>query len=284
MDNDDRQIGRILSRREVLALLGTAGATLLVGCGPSQLGSGATAAPAITAPATPATSAPNAEAATAVPGNPTAAATAVAQGATAAAGNATVVAANGAAVPSCVVRPEVTEGPYYVAENLVRSDIREDRQGTPLVLTFNVSQVSNGSCTALQGATVEIWHCDAAGQYSDVSDPGFSTKGQKWLRGAQVTDANGQATFTTIYPGWYSSRAVHIHFKVHPDTSTVFTSQLFFDDTLSDQVFTQAPYASKGQRDMLNSNDSIYKDTLLLTVNKTDQSYTTAFDIGIQKG
>ena len=291
MDNDDRQIGRILSRREVLALLGTAGATLLVGCGPSQPSAGSTAPPATavasTAPTTAATSAPNAEAATAVAlqGNPTAAATAVAEGATAAAGNATVVAANGAAVPACVVRPEVTEGPYYVAENLVRSDIREDRQGTPLVLTFNVSQVSNGSCTALQGATVEIWHCDAAGQYSDVSDPGFSTKGQKWLRGAQVTDANGQATFTTIYPGWYSGRAVHIHFKVHPDTSTVFTSQLFFDDTLSQQVFAQAPYASKGSTpDTLNSRDGIYKDTLLLTVNKTDQGYTTAFDIGIQKG
>jgi len=278
MDNDDRQIGRVLSRREVLALLGTAGATLLVGCGPSQSGSGAT-----TAPATAATSAPNAEAATAVAlqGNPTAGATAAAESATAVTGNATVVAANGNTVPACVVRPEVTEGPYYVAEDLVRSDIREDRQGTPLVLTFNVSQVSNGSCTALQGATVEIWHCDAAGQYSDVSDPSFNTKGQKWLRGAQVTDANGQATFTTIYPGWYSGRAVHIHFKVHPDTSRVFTSQLFFDDSLSDQVFTQSPYASKGQRNVLNSNDGIYKDTLLLTVNKTDQGYASTFDIGM---
>jgi protocatechuate 3,4-dioxygenase beta subunit len=283
MDNDDRQIGRILSRREVLALLGAAGATLLVGCGPAQSGSGATAAPATAAasaaPTTAAaTSVPKAEAATAVAmqGNPTVPATA-------AAGDSTVVAANGASVPACVVRPEVTEGPYYVAEDLVRSDIREDRQGTLLALTFNVSQIGNSSCTPLQGATVEIWHCDAAGQYSDVSDPGFNTKGQKWLRGAQVTDANGQAMFTTIYPGWYSSRAVHIHFKVHPTASTVFTSQLFFDDTLSDQVFMQAPYASKGQRDTLNSKDSIYKDTLLLTVNKTDQSYAAAFDIGMQK-
>ena len=284
MDNDDRQIGQVLSRREVLALLGTAGAALLVGCGPSQSGSGATAAPT-----TAATSAPNVEAATAVAmqGNPTAAATAAAEGATAVAGNATVVAINGNAVPACVVRPEVTEGPYYVNEDLMRSDIRSDpstgtvKEGTPLVLTFNVSQVSNGSCTPLQGATVEIWHCDAAGQYSDVSDPGFNTKGQKWLRGAQVTDANGVATFTTIYPGWYSSRAVHIHYKVHPDTSKVFTSQLFFDDSLSDQVFTQAPYASKGQRDTLNSTDSIYQDLMLLTVNKTDQGYASTFDIGM---
>jgi protocatechuate 3,4-dioxygenase beta subunit len=298
MDNDDRQIGRILSRREVLALLGTAGATLLVGCGTSPSGSaatpapaatsaasGGTAAPAATSAGTAATAAPtlNAEAATAVAlpsSNPTAQATA--------AGNATVVASNGTAAPACVVRPEVTEGPYYVAENLVRSDIRTDtstgmaKAGTPLVLTFNVSQMSNSTCTSLQGATVEIWHCDAAGQYSDVSDPGFNTKGQNWLRGAQVTDANGKATFTTIYPGWYSGRAVHIHFKVHPDATKVFTSQLFFDDTLSQQVFTQAPYASKGSTpDTLNSKDTIYKDLLLLTTTKTDQGYAATFDIGI---
>ena len=133
---------------------------------------------------------------------------------------------------------------------------------------------------------MDIWHCDAAGQYSDISDPGFNTKGQTWLRGYQTTDTNGQAAFTTIYPGWYPSRAVHIHFKIRTTTSSnqsyEFTSQLFFDDALSDQVFTQAPYASKGQRDTLNSNDSIYKDTLLLTVNQTDQGYAAAFDIGFQ--
>jgi protocatechuate 3,4-dioxygenase beta subunit len=295
MDNDDRQIGRVLSRREVLALLGTAGATLLVGCGPTQSGqSGSTAVTALpttaaavatTAPPTAAAATPalNAEAATAVAmtGNPTAA--------PAAAEVATTVATNVATVPACVVRPEVTEGPYYVDENLVRSDIRSDpstgavREGTPFVLTFNVSKLSNGSCTAFEGATVDIWHCDAAGQYSDVSDRGFNTKGQKWLRGSQVTDANGKATFTTIYPGWYSGRAVHIHFKVHPDTSKVFTSQLFFDQALSEQVFAQAPYASKGTPDTLNSTDNIYQDLMLLTVTKTDQGYAATFDIGVQQ-
>lgn len=281
MDNDDRQIGRILSRREALALLGAAGATLLVGCGPSQTGGSATA------PAAGATPALNAEAATALalPGDPTAQATTAAQATTVQSANSSVT--SGGAAPACVVRPEVTEGPYYVAEDLVRSDIRSDtgsgalKAGTPLVLTFNVSQVSSGGCAPLQGATVEIWHCDAAGQYSDVSDPGFNTKGQNWLRGAQVTDANGQATFTTIYPGWYSSRAVHIHFKIHPDSTKVFTSQLFFDDALSDQVFTQAPYASKGKRDTLNSTDTIYQDLLLLTTSKTAQGYAATFAIGI---
>jgi protocatechuate 3,4-dioxygenase beta subunit len=193
------------------------------------------------------------------------------------------------------VRPEVTEGPYYVDEDLNRSDIRSDpgtgtvKDGARLALTFRVVQVTSAGCTPLPGAKVEIWHCDAAGVYSDVSDPGFDTSGQKFLRGYQVTDANGQATFTTIYPGWYSSRAVHIHFKIHDDASgqsREFTSQLFFDDSLSDQVFTQAPYASKGQRDTLNSTDRIYDSQLLLTTapadDGADAGYAATFDIGLQ--
>ncbi|HEX6287769.1 MAG TPA: intradiol ring-cleavage dioxygenase [Herpetosiphonaceae bacterium] len=227
MDNDDRQIGRILSRREVLTLMGAAGAAFLVGCGPTGTSSTDQAAPTLNA---------EAQTAAAIGSDPAASATQQAEVATAEAANTQV------AVPNCVVRPEVTEGPYYVDVNLIRSDIREQKEGTPLVLTFNVVQVDGTNCTPLEGATVEIWHCDAAGSYSGVSDPGFNTEGQTWLRGAQVTDANGVATFTTIYPGWYAGRAVHIHFKVSPSEDKVFTSQLFFDDTLSQQVFTQAPY------------------------------------------
>jgi len=258
MENDDYPIGRILSRREVLKLLGVASAAVLAGC-----------APAASQPTSVATTAP------------TTAATQAASATTA------------ATLPSCIVRPEVTEGPYYVDEDLNRSDIRSDpttgavKDGALLALTFRVSEVTSNGCTPLEGAKVEIWHCDAAGVYSDVSDPGFDTSGQKFLRGYQVTDVNGQATFITIYPGWYSSRTVHIHFKVHHDTSgqgREFTSQLFFDDSLSDQMFTQAPYASKGQRDTLNSNDNIYDDQLLLTVIQTEQGYAATFDIGLQMG
>ena len=256
MENDDHPIGRVLSRREVLKFLGVASAAVLAGC-----------APAASQPTGVATPAP-----TTVPTQAAPATTA-------------------ATLPSCIVRPEVTEGPYYVDEELNRSDIRSDpttgtvKEGALLTLTFRVARITNGGCTPLEGAKVEIWHCDAAGVYSDVSDPGFNTVGQKFLRGYQATDANGQATFITIYPGWYSSRAVHIHFKVHHDTSAqsaVFTSQLFFDDSLSDKMFAQAPYASKGQRDTLNSTDRIYDDQLLLAVTQADQGYAAMFDIGLQ--
>ena len=164
-------------------------------------------------------------------------------------------------MPACVARPALTEGPYFVDEKLNRSDIRSDpsdgsvRQGALLALTFRVSQLTN-ACAPLGGASVDVWHCDAAGIYSDVSDPGFSTVGKKFLRGYQVTDSSGVAKFTTIYPGWYQGRAVHIHFKIRSHTGSgsayEFTSQLFFDDNITDQVYTQAPYSARGQRTLRN--------------------------------
>ena len=262
MENDDLPVGRLLNRREALKLLGAISAAMLAGCAPGAASPTSTRVPS------------TASAATAAPTQAASATTA-------------------ATLPTCIVRPEVTEGPYYVDEDLNRSDIRSDpgtgavKDGALLALTFRVMQVTSTGCTPLAGAKVEIWHCDAAGVYSDVSDPGFDTTGQKFLRGYQVTDANGQATFTTIYPGWYSSRAVHIHFKIHDDTSgqgREFTSQLFFDESLSDQVFAQAPYASKGQRDTLNSTDRIYDSQLLLAATQTNAGYAATFDIGLQQG
>ena len=258
MENDDRQRGKILSRREALAIFGTAGAAFLAAC------AGLSDAEMPTATASQSASA------------------ALTQ---------TLSTVASEALPACVVKPELTEGPYYVDEELNRSDIRSDptsggvKDGALLALSFRVSQVGSSGCTPLQGAKVEIWHCDAAGVYSDVSDPGFNTVGQKFLRGYQETDANGDAAFVTIYPGWYSGRTVHIHFKVHNDASNQsheFTSQLFFDDSLSDQVFTQEPYASKGQRNTLNSTDNIYNDQLVLDVSKEAEGYAATFDIGLQ--
>jgi protocatechuate 3,4-dioxygenase beta subunit len=262
MDNDDRQVGRILSRREILALFGITGTALLAGCALIQTSS--------TQPSSVAT-----QAATSVP---TQAASA----------------ANPATAPACIVRPALTEGPYFVDEKLNRSDIRSDptdgsvKEGVPLQLVFNVAQINNGGCTPLEGATVDIWHCDALGIYSDASDPGFNTKGKKFLRGYQATDAKGTAQFTTIYPGWYQGRAVHIHFKIRTNVGSgsahEFTSQLFFDDALTDQVYTQAPYASKGQRTLRNDGDGIFiagGDQLLLAPTQAGQGYTATFAIGL---
>jgi len=273
MENDDQPIGRVLTRREALSLLGLTGAAVLAACAPRQSDTTQSTSTATQAAASPSTSTPASESAQVTATTST------------------------TALPACIVRPEVTEGPYYVDADYDRSDIRSDpstgivKEGAQLTLTFLVSQIANGAadgqigCTPLEGAKVEIWHCDADGVYSGVSDPGFDTTGQKFLRGFQTTNANGQATFVTIYPGWYSSRCVHIHFKIHhdsTDSSRVFTSQLFFDDSLSDQVLSQPPYASKGQRDTLNSNDRIYEDQLLLNTVQAGDSYMATFDIGLQ--
>jgi protocatechuate 3,4-dioxygenase beta subunit len=195
---------------------------------------------------------------------------------------------------SCVVRPELTEGPYYVDEELLRSDIRSDpsdgtiRPGALLALTFNVSTAASNACSPLAGAIVDMWHCDALGVYSDVSDPSFNTSGKKFLRGYQVTGSDGVARFTTIYPGWYQGRAVHIHFKIRSAASAAsayeFTSQLFFDDSLTDQVHATEPYASKGQRTLRNSGDGIYNgggSQLVLDVTGTADGYAATFNIAL---
>ena len=198
------------------------------------------------------------------------------------------------ALPACIVVPALTEGPYFVDEQLNRSDIRSDpggapaRQGVELTLTLNVLSVAGGSCAPMSGATVDVWHCDALGAYSDVVDTGqgFNTRGQKWLRGLQATNANGQVKFTTIYPGWYQGRATHIHFKVRKDNKE-FTSQFFFDDKLSDQINDGfAPYSQKGSRGrQQNAGDGIYRQSngmLQLDVQKSGSGYVTTFDIGMQ--
>ena len=263
IDDDDRPIGRILSRREVLALLG--GSALVVACAPATLGSPSpTTAATVTQAVAPTTAAASASAA--------------------------------AVLPSCIVRPALTAGPYFVDERLDRSDIRSDpatnvvKPGVALALTFLVSRVSGTSCAALANATVDLWHCDALGVYSDATDPSFgSTRGSKFLRGYQTTDAGGAAKFTTIWPGWYQGRATHIHFKIRATAASGqvsdFTSQLFFTESLNDQVFAQAPYSQRGGAARLrNEADGIFQGSggkLTLSPGKTANGYAATFDIGL---
>lgn len=306
MDNDDLPVGRVLTRREALVLFGAAGATLLAACSSN---SDDDPAPTATGTASgsggsPATSAQAAQQSTAAETTTTQAAstatTAPAETATTGAASATeqtttVAEATITTLPQCVVVPELTEGPYFVDEQLDRSDIRSDpsdgsmRDGAPLLLTFRVSHISGQGCVAYAGAVVDVWHCDALGVYSDVSDGGFNTVGQQFLRGYQVTDENGIATFTSIYPGWYQGRTVHIHFKVRSEptenSSLEFTSQLFFDDAFSDEVFLAEPYADKGERGTRNDDDGIFQesdDLLILNCTTTTDGYAATFDIGIQ--
>ncbi len=195
---------------------------------------------------------------------------------------------------TCLATPAQTEGPFFVEENLNRSDIRTDptdgsiRPGLPLSLKLNVSLSNSAGCGALPNARVEIWHCDSAGSYSDVAQN--RTAGQKFLRGFQTTDQNGNVHFTTIYPGWYQGRAVHIHFKVRTYNGTAklaeFTSQFFFDEVLTDTIHAQAPYNIRGRRDTLNSTDGIFRGTqnnerLLANVTQTSAGYEATIDFAV---
>ena len=196
--------------------------------------------------------------------------------------------------PSCVVRPEQTEGPYFLDERLHRSDIRADPSsgtvtpGIPLTLTLRTLRVCAAECLPLAGALVDIWHCDAMGVYSDVRDPDFDTRGRKFLRGYQVTDKNGEVRFVTVYPGWYTGRTVHIHFKIRTAEmgrrQFEFTSQLYFDDGLTDRVHANPPYASRGPRSARNRHDWIFRqggDRLMLVPTPAAEGYAATFAVGL---
>jgi protocatechuate 3,4-dioxygenase beta subunit len=163
--------------------------------------------------------------------------------------------------------PQQTEGPYFVDDMPNRSDIRSDpsdgsvQEGIPLHLVIHVYGVdNNGSCSPLKGARVDVWHANSQGIYSNVIDQG--TSGKKFLRGYQVTDDNGTVIFTTIYPGWYQGRAIHIHDKVRTfdgsEKTLEWTSQLYFDNSINEQVHKQPPYNKHGSPDMTNEQDGIY--------------------------
>ncbi|CAN5566873.1 intradiol ring-cleavage dioxygenase [soil metagenome] len=197
--------------------------------------------------------------------------------------------------PACIVRPQQIEGPYFVDERLLRQDIRKDlsdnsiKEGVELQLVFNVSQITGNDCKPLPDALVDLWQCDAEGIYAGVEDRSFDTRGKKFLRGYQVTDSNGSARFVTIFPGWYRGRATHIHFKIRTAEKSQnkyeFTSQIYFNDSLNRQIYSQAPYASQESGYMENEKDSIYRnggEQLKLPLTKNKNGYQGNFDIGLQ--
>jgi protocatechuate 3,4-dioxygenase beta subunit len=183
---------------------------------------------------------------------------------------------------SCVLTPELTEGPYYVPAEKVRRNITEGRPGAPLDLRLTVVDAS--TCKAIKSAVVDIWHADALGVYSGAV---ASNPGTNFMRGVQKTNSAGLALFQSVYPGWYQGRAVHIHVKVHLGGNVVHTGQFFFNDALTDAVYKQPPYSSRGSRDTRNAADSIYRNggsRSMLKVTKTASGYRAGITMGVHRG
>lgn len=195
---------------------------------------------------------------------------------------------------TCRVTPELTEGPYYFDVDSIRSDITEDREGTALRLALRVRDAE--SCEPIENAVVDIWHCDASGLYSGYESasqgsggapPGGGGSGRSddktYLRGAQVTNSEGTVEFKTVYPGWYRGRTVHIHAKVHVDSKTVLTSQLFTNREFDEKVYAAKPYSEDTGRDTFNDTDSIFEEGLELTLSDDGDGVLGVMTFDVEK-
>ncbi|MGR6922320.1 dioxygenase family protein [[Actinomadura] parvosata] len=194
---------------------------------------------------------------------------------------------------TCSLAPSAQQGPYYFETRALRSDLREDRAGVRLRLAVKVQD--GGTCRPLPGSVVEIWHCDAAGLYSGAEtesrealsggdkikiDPGEKftdmrpSDGRRYLRGAQVADADGIVRFTTIWPGWYPGRTVHIHVMVVVHGSRALCTEVMFDEAINRRVLALPPYQGHAKpRDTFNGNDPIFKERMLAHVTPDGDGY-----------
>ncbi|HVV05526.1 MAG TPA: hypothetical protein VHC96_14945 [Puia sp.] len=204
----------------------------------------------------------------------------------------TGTATGGTTTTTCSATPQETAGPYpydlSANSAIYRTDITEGKTGVPLSLVLTIVN-SNNNCTVIEGARVDIWHCDKDGYYSEYSEPGYlGTKdyaGQTFFRGIQLSDASGQVRFTTIYPGWYTGRVTHIHVEVFINSVLKCTTQIAFPDTITKAVYNTSLYSAHGQNTLTNTTDDIMKDTynseLLSLTGDTTNGYTGTLQIGV---
>ncbi|MEU1159390.1 intradiol ring-cleavage dioxygenase [Streptomyces sp. NPDC090075] len=200
----------------------------------------------------------------------------------------------------CTLNAEVTEGPYSLEGALVREDVREDKEGVEVQYTFTVVDQAN-DCAPLADALVEIWHCDALGEYSGfVGKNGHTeTDDGTFLRGGQLTDSNGEVSLISIWPGHYVSRAVHVHMRVHTDVtltddsytggSIIHTGQLFFDADINTEVQASSPYSDNTTTETQLDDDTIYDGggassgllTLTALGDSVSDGYTATLTVGV---
>ncbi|HTI59528.1 intradiol ring-cleavage dioxygenase [Mucilaginibacter sp.] len=199
---------------------------------------------------------------------------------------------------SCIVTATEVEGPYpypggELTNPLERSDVTEGTQtGVPLSLTFIVVDAGN-NCNVVSDARVDIWHCNKDGYYSGYANQSGilgakSYVGSTFLRGYQLTDSTGLAKFTTIYPGWYSGRATHIHIEVYVNGVMKKTTQICFSEATNNTVYGSSLYSAHGSNTTTNEADSIFGDSLTDLANETvsltgsvSEGYTGSYTIGI---
>ncbi|MFF3244647.1 intradiol ring-cleavage dioxygenase [Streptomyces sp. NPDC002870] len=180
-----------------------------------------------------------------------------------------------AIAPGCVLTPQSSEGPYYEDLDRLRSDITEGRDGAPLRLELTVVRASAG-CRPLVGAEVDVWQCDASGEYSQ--------DGTTFLRGTQRTDTAGRCSFRTIVPGWYAGRAPHIHFKVRPDRRTESTSEFYLPEDFLRTVYARAPYVRRPGPDTPNTRDPQYQESgpaTTLRPEREGKGWRSAYVVGV---
>lgn len=235
-----------MTRRDLLRVLGAAGGGVLAGCLPT--GTTNFASPAQPPTRTPASPTP---------------VTSIAQ-------------------PDCVITPQLTEGPFYFDVDLIRRDITEGKRGIPLRVAIRLVQAT--SCQPIGDAVVDVWHADAVGRYSGYGgqgDDNVDTTGETFLRGIQVTDADGLAEFETIYPGGYRGRTAHIHFKAYTSEQSFITSQLYFPDDTTDAVHLEEPYSTRDPRGTTNANDRLFRSDLLGHITHTAGGYVVSLTVGV---